>query len=224
MSEKDPSAALEAARELAIKEILEKIEAARKNKLIDNEAANLATDALRLTGNEAMFANRVVSRGSDPASLEMALTGEISEPTMRAHRNGPGSLKPEERTKWLELASASLDENAAANLPPSEKFKQFTKAVEWLQTASDEDKQKAADTELQKILSIPYEEGNVGGVPMRIYASDRGFASAYWSGQEYSAVKEGEITFVGSQKRPLQEIGVCVDKELSPNFGIIFNK
>jgi len=211
-------------REAAIKEISQKIEEARKNRLIDNETVNLVTDALKLEGDEAMFANRVLSRGSDPASLELALNGKISEPTMRAHRMGPGSLSAEEKEPWLVLAAASLDENSSADLPPTKKFEQFHQALKWLESATDEEKKEAADKELQKILDIPFEDGEVAGVKMRIYTSDRGFASAYWSGEEYAAVKEGKLTFVGSQSKTLEEIGVKVDKQLSPTFGIIFEK
>jgi hypothetical protein len=219
-----PSAEKKVEREKAIKEITQKIEEARKNRLIDNETANLVSDALKLEGNEAMFANRVLSRGSDPASLELALNGKISEPTMRAHRMGPGSLKDEEREPWLVLAAASMDESSHADLPPTKKFEQFHQALKWLESASDEEKKEAADKELQKILNIPFEEGEINGVKMRIYTSDRGFASAYWSGEEFAAVKEGKLTFVGSQEKSLEEIGVKVDKQLSPTFGIIFEK
>lgn len=211
-------------REKAIKEIGEKIEEARKNCLIGSETANLAAKALTLEGDEALFANRVVSRGSDPASLELALNGKISEPTMRAHSMGPGALKDDERNPWLVLASVSIDEHAAADLPPTEKFKQFYKALQWLETATAEEKSAAADKELQKILSIPFEEEEVSGVRMRVYRSDRGFASAYWSGEEFAAVKEGGLIFVGSKGKTLEEIGVTVDKQLSPTFGIIFEK
>lgn len=210
--------------EKAVKEIIQKIEEARKNKFIDNEAANLATVSVGLKGNEAMFANRIISRGSDPASLELALKGEISEPTMRAHRQGPGALKDEEREPWLVLAAASMDEHAAADLPVTKKFKQFHTALEWLKNAPEEGKKAAAEKELQKILNIPFKEGEVRGVKMRIYTSDRGFASAYWSGEGYAAVKEGNLTFVGSKEKTLEEIGVKVDKQLSPTFGIIFLK
>ena len=211
-------------REKVIKEIGQKIEGARKNRLLDNETANLVVDALGLEGDEALFANRVISRGSDPASLELALKGKISEPTMRAHRMGPGSLKNDERESWLVLASASIDEHSAADLPPTKKFEQFHQALNWLETATDEEKKVAADKELKKILNIPFEEGEISGVKMRIYSSDRGFASAYWSGEEFAAVKEGKLTFIGSQGKSLDEIGVKVDKKLSPIFGIIFEK
>lgn len=211
-------------REKAIQEISSKIEEARKNGLLNNEAANLATDAIKLEDDEALFANRVISRGSDPASLELALKGEISEPTMRAHRMGPGSLKENEKEEWLVLAAASIDENEKSDLPVTEKFNQFRKAVDWLETASEEEKKEAANKELQKILNIPFEEGEIAGVNMRIYTSDRGFASAYWSGEECAAVKQGKLTFVGSQEKSLDDIGVKVDKQLSPTFGIIFEK
>ena len=229
MKEQPPGQSTEAeekiaAREKVIAEIGVALEGARKEGLIDNEVANLVTEALKLEGNEALFANRLISRGSDPASLELAHSGEISEPTMRAHQQGPGSLSEEEKEPWLILASASLDESAKADLPVTDKFKQFHQALTWLETATDEEKTEAAGKELQKILDIPFEDGEVGGVPMRVYTSDRGFASAYWSGEDFAAVKEGELTFVGSKEKTLEEIGVTVDKQLSPTFGIIFPK
>lgn len=211
-------------REKAITEIKGKIEEARVNGLLINESAYLTSCAIDLEGDEALFANRVISRGSDPASLELALNGEISEPTMRAHKMGPGSLKEEEKESWLVLASASIDEHSKEDLSVTEKFEQFRKAVNWLETASDEEKKEAADEEMQKILNIPFEEEEIAGVKMRVYTTDRGFASAYWSGEEYAAVKQGNLTFVGSQEKSLEQIGAKVDKQLSPTFGIIFEK
>ena len=209
-------------RERVLSDISGLVEKSRKAGFVGNESANLVADALTLEGDEALFANRIVSRGSDPASLELALTGKISEPIMRAHRLGPGSLKEEERERWLILASVSLDEHSEAELPPTRKFAQFNEALNWLKSATDEEKKEAAEEELRKILALPFEDGEVGGIKMRIYNSDKGFASAYWSGQEFAAVKEGQTTFVGSQGRTLDEIGVKVNKQLSPTFGIIF--
>ncbi|MBI5369977.1 hypothetical protein HZA85_02205 [Candidatus Uhrbacteria bacterium] len=204
--------------------MIKSIEEARRAGHISNESANLASVALGLKGDEALFANRIVSRGSDPASLELARFGSISEPVMRAHQLGPGSLKEDEREHWLVLSSVSMDENAAADLPPTAKFKQFHDALKWLETATDTEKRAAADKEKGAILALPFEQNEVGGVSMRVYESDRGFASAYWSGQEVAAVREGDLTFVGSQSRPLAELGITVDKQLSPTFGIIFPK
>lgn len=85
-----------------------------------------------------------------------------------------------------------------------EEASRIHQALKWLETASDEDKKMAVDKELQKILSIPFEDGEVRGVKMRTYTSDRGFASAYWSGEEFSAVKEGGLTFVGSKGKSLE--------------------
>ena len=213
------------AREKALEEISGAIEKARKAGLIENEAANLATVALGLTGNEALLANRLVARGSDPASLELISTGEISEPVMRAHRMGPGALKTaKEKENWLTLAAASIDEHAAADLSVLEKAQQFHKSLVWLAKASKKEKKAAAEEELQKILSLPFETGEISGVKMRIYTSDRGFAAAYWSGEPCAAVKEGGLTFVGSQEKPFTELGIKVDKQLSPTFGIIFDK
>ncbi len=219
-----PEAEKSVEKEKIIAEISERIEDARKGGLIDNEVANLVTDSLQLSGEDALFANRVISRGSDPASLELAMTGTVSEATMRAHTLGPGALSEDEKGSWLVLAAASIDENAKADLPITEKFNQFRKAVNWLETASDEEKKEAANAELQKILNLPFKVENIGGVNMQVYTSDRGFASAYWSGKGYAAVKQGNMIFVGSQEKPLEEIGVKVDKQLSPTFGIIFEK
>lgn len=209
-------------REKRLKEIEVKIEEERKNRFVENEVANLAIDVLKLEGDEAMFANRIISRGSDPASLELAWKGKISEPIMRAHRMGPGSLKEDERENWLVLASASLDEHSVDDLPPTKKFEQFHQALNWLKNTGNDEKRIAAEKELQKILNLPFKEEEISGVKMRVYVSDRGFASAYWSGEGFAAVKEGGLTFVGSKDKTLEEIGVKVDKQLSPTFGIIF--
>ena len=211
-------------REKGLAEITAKIEEMRKNGLLENETANLASESLKLEGDEAMFANRLISRGSDPASLELALTGSISEPTMRAHKAGPGALKEDEKKPWLILAAASIDEHGAVDMPVTEKFKQFYEAAKWIETASEEEKDAAAQKELEKILSIPFEESEVNGIKMRVYTSDRGFASAYWSGEEYAAVKQGKLTFIGSQSKSFEELGIKVDKQLSPTFGICFEK
>ncbi len=207
-----------------IAKLLGEIEDLRKLGTIDNESANLASFALTLKGDEALLANRIVSRGSDPASLELVLNGEISEPVMRAHRRGPGALTELEREKWLLLASQSLDENADNGLSVIEKIQQFDEAIHWLKTASDEQKKEAIHTTLDSILQIPYEEAEISGLRMRVYESDKGFASAYWSGEDFAAVKEGDLTFVGSKAKSLDEIGVKVDKQLSPTFGIIFGQ
>lgn len=205
-----------------VKRIQGEIETARKARLIGNEKANLVSYSLGLNDADALFANRVISRGSDPASLEQAWKGTISEATMRAHKEGPGSLKMEEREDWLVLASVSIDEHDAADLSPVEKFRQFHEALKWLETSTPEEKKASAEKELQKILNLPFTEGEIRGVKMRIYTSDRGFASAYWSGEGFAAVKEGgKSIFVGSKERTLEEIGVKVDKQLTPTFGII---
>lgn len=198
------------------------IKRGQKSRKIGNEQANLATVALNLEGDEALLANRLICRGSDPASLELLLTGVVSEPTMRAHTEGPGSLKAEEKEGWLVLASASIDENAKEDTSVLEKAQQFFDAIQWLKTATQEERGCAVKTEYDKIINLPYEESEIGGITMRVYTSDRGFASAYWSGVEFAAVKTGGPTFVGSCNRPLSEIGVAVHKELSPQFGLIF--
>ena len=205
-----------------MEKILADIEAARKARQLNNEAANLATSALSLEGDEAMVGNRIVSRGSDPASLELIAFGKISDATRRAHAQGPGCLTAEEREPWLVLAAASLDESGQAEIPPSAKIAQFIEAVNWLRTATAIEKAEAAEREFEKIVSLPFEESEVSGVKMRLYTSDRGFAAAYWSGQEFAAVKEGGLTFIGSKGRTLEEIGIKVEKALSPTFGIIF--
>lgn len=211
-------------REVAIKAILEQIESARKEGYLSNEVANLMTASSQLEGDEALFANRLISRGSDPASLELVWKGQISEPIMRAHTMGPGTLNDEERRDWLVLASISLDENSESDLPVTTKFKQFHDALTWLETSTEEEKDSAAKQEFEKIKSIPFEDGEVAGIKMRVYTSDRGFAAAYWSGEDFAAVKEGSLTFVGSKDKPLEALGIKVDKQLSPTFGIIFEK
>lgn len=209
-------------KERRLAEAREAIEKLRRDGLLNNDAAQLATAALDLSGDDALLANRLVSRGSDPGSLQLVVEGKISEPIMRAHRQGPGCLNEDEKWEWLELAAKSLDENADAGLSVGAKVKQFMEAADWLKRATPQEKRQAAEEQLKTILALPYEDGEVRGVRMRIYESDAGFASAYWSGEEFAAVKEGDLTFVGSKGKALADVGVKVDKQLSPTFGIIF--
>ena len=210
---------------VSIESIRADIEALRQEKVIGNEAANLASVALELQGDDAILANRLIVQGSDPLSIQLAATGEVSESVRAAHFQGPGSLKGDDKTEWLALASVSLDESQKTSLSVGEKVKQFLRAVQWFKGASDGEKRRAAHTEEKKIKALPYRtaKGCHLKVETRIYESDRGFAAAYWSGCEHAAVKSDDgLLFVGSQDRPLSEIGIEVDKELSPQFGIIF--
>lgn len=206
-----------------IQEVLAAIEQLRKDRKISNDAANAASVALQLTGDEAMLVNRLINRGSDPASLQFATGGEVSESVRRAHTQGPGSLKEDEREDWLVLAAASFPDDQK-DAPSSVKVKQFINAVAWLRTAPNEERRQRAKTEYDKIVAFPFSSGNVGGVEMRIYESDLGFAAAYWSGEEMAAVRQGQNVFVGSSSRTLKELGVKVDKAITPQFGIIFGK
>ena len=208
-----------------VKDVLAAIEALRKERKISNDAANAATVALQLQGDEAMLVNRLINRGSDPASLQFAITGSVAEPIRRAHTEGPGSLKEGEREDWLVLAAVSFPDDQK-DAPSSAKVRQFCKAVAWLRDpdVSNKERRQQAQEELQKIVSLPFEQDTVGGVEMRIYNSDLGFAAAYWSGEEFAAVRQGVNVFVGSSGRSLEELGVRVDKTVTPAFGIIFGK
>lgn len=208
---------------MGIQEVLAAIEQLRKNREISNDAANAASVALQLEGDEAMLANRLINRGSDPASFQLVIRGEISEAVRRAHTQGPGLLKEDEREDWLVLAAASFPDDQKDALP-SIKIRQFCQAVAWLRTALEEDRRIIAQEEYEKIVSLPFLRGEVSGVEMRIYDHDFGFAAAYWSGEEYAAVRQGADVFVGSQGRSLEELGVKVDKLVTPTFGMIFGK
>ena len=208
---------------MEIKEVLAMIELLRKERKVSNDAANAATVALQLQGDEAMLVNRLINRGSDPASLQFAITGTVSEPVGRAHTQGPGSLREEELEDWLVLAAVSFPDDQK-DAPPSAKVKQFINAVAWLRTAPNDERRERAAAEYEKIVSLPFERGVAGGVEMRIYNSDLGFVAAYWSGEEHAAVRQGTNVFIGSSGRSLEELGAKVDKTVTPQFGIIFGK
>jgi len=209
-----------------LKNVLAQIEELRQEKALHNEQAALASYVLeRLTDqDEAMLANRLVHCGSDPASLQLALTGAVSDPVQRAHTMGPGCLTEDERGEWLLLASQSLGEEGL-DYTVRQKVTQFLGALTFLQTASGLELQGAIEAELEKIVSLSYVTQVVGGVAMKTYTSDRGFAAAYWSGEQYAAVEQGDLTFVGcTGEATLDSIGVKVDKQISPQFGLIFAK
>jgi len=206
--------------------VLAQIEELRTEKAVSNEQAALASYVIeKLTDqDEALLANRLVHCGSDPASLQLALDGSVSEPIRRAHAQGPGALAEGERQDWLLLASQSLGEEGL-DMTVHAKVLQFMAAVRFLQTATVGEKADAVEGELAKIKALPYVTQTIGGVAMRHYTSDRGFAAAYWSGESFAAVQQGELTFVGcTGEATLESIGCTVDKPLGPQFGLIFAK
>lgn len=215
------------------------IQLGQESRQIDGEKANLLEGVLKLEGSELILANRLITRGADPYALEYYLKGKVSPHIEAAHFGGPGSLTGDDKNDWLLKAYHSADEFAQANATVRERLEGFLSGAEELQglvsVEYDQDPErnakKIASME-EEIKSLPFTRQILGGVEMRLYTSDLGFAAAYWSGEEFAAVKASDgLTFIGSDKtgggRPLPEIGIKVDKELKRDeepchFGIIF--
>ena len=202
--------------------ILDAIEAARRSGALCNEAARLASVALGLEGEDAMLANRLISQGADPASIEYLATGKVSPHIALAHVQGPGSLVGEEREDWLFLAALSADESKGSTL--RDRVLGFGAAVIGLGMDAERRAAKVAKKEAE-IASLPFKVASVGGREMRVYTADLGFAAAYWEGEPCAAVL-GEFNgepylAVGSNGTPLADLGVTVGKPLAPCFGII---
>jgi hypothetical protein len=204
------------------REVSALIEQARSTGAIKDDAARLASNAIYMDREDALLANRLVCQGADPASLELVLRGAISEPVMHAHREGPGSLSIDDRRRWLVLASKSWDEAVEGSV--ADKVRHFISSIEWLRSATNEQKEAAAAEELHRILDLPYEIEAVAGVVCRVYRNDSGFASAYWSGHAYAAVRTqaGDI-LIGSSDVPLADHGFDMSglKVKSPTFAIL---
>lgn len=211
-----------------IEEITSLIEEARREGTLGNDAARAASVALTLEGDDAMLANRVLAQGADPASIEYLVRGEVSPHVALAHRQGPGSLKGEERRSWLELAALSADESKESLL--IDRVTGFAHAHAILTGGDDTRAQleRGADRLEATIKHLKHRMLPVGGRSLRVYTTDLGFASAYWQGERAAAVlgsHNGEpYVAVGCvPETTLGELGIEVDKPLGPQFGIIEN-
>ena len=104
--------------------------------------------------------------------------------------------------------------------------KKFMASLDALDNALISTKEEWAAEELKSIMDIPFSTAVVGGVTMRVYDSDRGFAAAVWDTsdpQDVAAVMCDTHLMVGCPpyKPTLEEQGIAVDKPLYPRFGIV---
>lgn len=207
---------------MSVEAIIQSIEEARKSGILSNDAARVATVALGLTGHDAMLACRIIAQGADPASIEYLVTGQVSDAIALAHRNGPGSLTGKDRQHWLNLAGLSADESQDSTL--RDRFWMLANAVRIYKENPQAVIVGGAVTEA-KILSLPFTRQNIGGCEMRLYRADLGFAAAYWQGEPCAAVLSSyngkPYIAVGSNGMTLADLGITVNKTLSPHFGII---
>jgi hypothetical protein len=198
---------------LEVEGLRDAIEKARKAGHVSNDAARAASVALGLEGDEAMLACRLIAQGSDPASLEYVLTGSVSEPIAKAHREGPGSLSDQRgtddlshRATWLALAHWSADESKQSTL--RDRVQQFITPILQLGSGKMADWLAWTAAKRAEIEDLPFASarpdlfGNVEEAiaklgrehPLRnqgwvnLYDADLGFASAYWSGMPVAAV------------------------------------
>jgi len=204
--------------------ILASIESARRDGSLSNDAARAASIALGLTGDDAMLACRILAQGSDPASLEYLVTGEVSAPVATAHRFGPGGLTGDDKMRWLYLASLSADESKASTL--RERVLWFVRGVRSLESDSRDERFRSGQAIENKVRSLPFTVETVAGRAMRVYDADLGFAAAYWSGEPCAAVRgvfNGKpYLAIGSNGVTLTSLGIVgLTKTISPTFGIL---
>lgn len=195
------------------------IESARLEHRVNDDAARAATVCLTFKDDEALLACRLIAQGSDPASIEFIRYSEISNAVRLAHRHGPGSLTGIDKRRWLYLTSRSHDESTRSTLLG--RVQQLIEAVRSMDADSNEDIDFLVKSQEEKIKRLPFRMGAIGGVTMRIYGTDLGFAAAYWSGEEFAAVQGDGYIMVASQGRPLAELGIQVTKVKSTHFGIV---
>lgn len=201
----------------------------RQGRDLNNEAANVINEVVDFTLDDAILANRAISRGADPFAIQYLADGEVQPHIRSAHFQGPGSLEGDHQEDWLFLASLSVDEHGEP-LSLREKILGLVEAVniyrEMGRPTTDSlilQRARRIDTMREKIKSLPYEREELRGRDLRVYTADLGFAAAYWSGEVCAAVRQPDgLTFVGSKGPTLEELGIQVDKQLSEQFGIIF--
>jgi len=215
-------------------ELLKEIETSRERGGLTGDQARAASLALGLEGDEAMLAVRLLGQGSDPASLEYVAQGAVSDMVARAHREGPGVYEDQNSDQcwhYLLLCGVSADEAS----PPATlraRLLQLAGAVSLLRAPRAEFPNKErcealVASERKKIVDLPYALLCLHGIPTQLYVSDRGFAAAYWSGREHAATfnEDPRGNYVAVGTRPgttLAQVGIPVDKKLSPSFGLIF--
>ena len=205
------------------------IEEHRQARDVSNEQANALVEILGFSVEDAILANRAISRGADPFAIQYLAYGEVQAHIRHAHQNGPGQLEGEDQDDWLFLASLSVDEHGEP-LSLREKILGLNDAVNmYLEMGSPDtdslilQRARRIETVREKITNLPYESEDLGGRFIRVYTADLGFAAAYWSGAEFAAVRQPDgLTFVGSKRDTLDELGITVDKKLTDQFGIIF--
>lgn len=212
-----------------VRRALALIEEARSVGELGNDQARAASVALRLSGDEAMLACRVVAQGADPASLDYLDVGEVSGGIAAAHRSGPSVFDVNDPALVDYLALCALSADEAAKGTVRSRVLGFARAVAVLALDNREPLLEAMGrAEREKIRALKYREAEVAGVWMRVYTTDRGFAAASWDGCPLAAVLgdhevSGPYVAVGAPHwaPDLEDQGVRGLRWLSPKFGIL---
>lgn len=212
------------------------------------EQSSLIETIMGMSGDDLTLANRILSRGTDPLSIQLLAFGYGNDHIRKAHGEGPGGLAEGwERDDWLHLASLSLDE--AKNTKPdlAQRIYHLVRAADHYETRcrprDRREPEVAARIEEKRAeieglhYRLVHRDGwstntshvetrgtRTGGI--RCYNSDLGFASAFWQGCGVAAVEDEEgLLFIGARSpNNLLDVGIPVDKEITPSFGIIFPK
>ncbi len=210
---------------IKVEKVIDYCEACEDEGTLTLEQMYLIEQVVILKPDDQVFMNRLISRGSDPFSIQYAARGEVSDAVRTAHFNGPSLLEGEDRKDWLFLASLSVDEHGE-QLTLIEKVKQMVAAVTNYCNSTEANKTEAINKVQRKIEELDYQLVRIGRCCMRLYTADLGFTSAYWDGKDCAAVRQHDgLTFVGTKpSTSLEDLGIQVDKKLSDQFGIILPK
>jgi len=223
-----------------IQVIVNWIRTAVELRLITREAGDAAIMCLHLEGDEAVLANRLITRGADPFALEYVNEGKVSDKVRAAHYAGPGvySRDDPERRHYLTLCALSADETKdGQDQTLRDRVLEFAQgladlnALEVQVAAPRDDLERHADAEEKRIMETPTIQIDVGCVNMMVGTSDRVFAKAYWSGRPCAGVYhvhpvEGPGILVGCDPQGTAEVtlfdlGVKVDKTIKPDLGVV---
>lgn len=240
MSELPPSSE----RELSLKDkVLKGITELSTNRVITRDQERIASTAL-WDSDYALLANRALNQGADPELLRHTMTEAFEkiaerlglEPEQahqaieKAHKMGPGSLAVDSAEEWLWLIMVkfSLDEANKPQKPKNvlaESARMMVAFENYSRGNSDFVAEAKDHRELIKSQVQPFDTAPKG-TDIPLYANDYAFYVAYRSGKHAAAVrsKDGLIFYGTDSSVTLEELGIKVDKQLSPYFGLDFPK
>ncbi|MFZ6015020.1 MAG: hypothetical protein ACOYUZ_01555 [Patescibacteria group bacterium] len=240
MSEMPPSSE----RGPSLKEkVLGEIKELSSNREISRDQERIAKAALEDPGY-ALLANRALNQGTDPELIRHTMTEafdklaenlgispeEAHAAIEKAHKMGPGSLAVDSKEEWVWLLCAkhSVDEAQRPTDPKAVLAETARTLVAFENYANGSANFEADARDFREQLKEMVKP--IGDAPkdedIPLYENDYAFYVAYRSGKNAAAVrsKDGLVFYGTDGSVTLEELGVKVDKQLSPYFGIDFPK